>query len=66
MIRRSHSETSLLFYPEIERFARENRRKRREEQAMADNRRTIGDFIMPSITNESGGIVVPEVTNQHF
>ena len=71
MIRRSLSDNHiLLFNPKIELTLRAIRRTRRQDN-MANNqqlgeRRTLADYVMPTMTNESGGIVIPDVGDRHF
>ena len=59
----------LLFDPEIERSLRELPRFCRDQNTMnqqLSERRMLADFVMPTMANESGGIVIPEIANQHF
>ena len=62
----------LNFDPEIDltlRALRREQRQRRENQLnrMAQpERRTLGDFAMPDIASNFGGIVAPAIANNNF
>ena len=74
MLTKSTSEGNLNFDPEIDltlHALRRKQRQRRENQLNLNRmaqpeRRTLGDFAMPDILSNFGGIVAPTIANNNF
>ena len=74
MLTRSISDDNLYFDLEINLLIRDLRREQRqirENQPNLNNmaqpeRRTLGDFAMPDISSNFGGIVAPTIANNNF
>ena len=74
MLTRSTSDNNLNFDPEFDLTIRalcREQRQRRENQPNLNNmaqpeRRTLGDFAMPDISDSFAGIVAPAIVNNNF
>ena len=74
MLTRSYSDSRLYFDPEIEltlRNLHRDQRNIRDNRFNLNNmaqpeRRTLGDFAMPDISDTFGGIVAPTIANNNF
>ena len=74
-MRLSRSASDILhFDPEIELTLRALHREQRQRNLNQQNlntmeepeRRTLGDFAMPDVTGNFGGIVAPSIANNNF
>ena len=74
MLTRSISDNNLYFDLEINLLIRDlcrEQMERKENQPNLNNmaqpeRRTLGDFAMPDISSNFGGIMAPTITNNNF
>ena len=74
MLTRSTSDSNLNFDPEIDLtlpvLCREQRQRTENQfnlnRMTQSERRTLGDFAMPDISDSFGGIVAPAIANNNF
>ena len=66
-VRHARSSSNILFLDlKIECTFHQLRREQRQASMVEPQRKTLGDFALPDITENSGGIIAPTIAINNF